>query len=70
MFMQVAQRLHSEEVGVYVGRIDCTRFTNVASHFSVRGFPTLLFVTRDKVVEYHGDRTKEELIDFAKRLKG
>jgi len=69
-YMQVAQALHSEDVGVHVGRIDCTRFASVATHFSVRGFPTLLFISQERVVEYHGDRTKEEIIDFAKRMKG
>jgi thioredoxin domain-containing protein 10 len=68
--MQVAQKLHADEIPVHVGRIDCTRFTGVASHFSVKGFPTLMFVNSEKVVEFHGDRTKEDIVDFAKRLRG
>ena len=27
---------------VRVGRIDCTRFTSVATEFSIKGFPTIL----------------------------
>ena len=68
--MQVAQKLHNEDIGVYVGRIDCTRFQNAATHFSVRGFPTLLFVNNERVVEFNGDRTKEDIIDFTRRLMG
>jgi thioredoxin domain-containing protein 10 len=70
VYMQVAQRLHNEEVGVHVARVDCTRFVSMATHFSVKGFPTLLFVRGSKQVEYHGDRSKEEIVDFAKRLNG
>ncbi|KAI1285422.1 Protein disulfide-isomerase TMX3 [Halotydeus destructor] len=69
-YMQVAQKLHNEDIGVHVGRIDCTRFQAVASHFSVRGFPTLMFINKDKVVEYHGDRTEDEILDFARRAVG
>ena len=30
------------KVPVRVGRIDCTRFTSVATEFSIKGFPTIL----------------------------
>lgn len=70
IYMQVAQKLHNEDLGVYVGRLDCTRFQVAAQHFAVRGFPTLLFVTPDRTVEYHGDRTKDEIVEFAKRMIG
>ncbi|RWS03494.1 protein disulfide-isomerase TMX3-like protein, partial [Dinothrombium tinctorium] len=69
-FMQVAQLVHNEDIGVLVGQVDCTRFTGVATHFNIKGFPTILFISSNKVVEYHGDRNKEDIVDFALRLSG
>lgn len=68
--MQVAQKLHNEDIGVHVGRLDCTRFAEAAQHFAVRGFPTLMFISSDRTVEYHGDRTRDEIVEFAKRMMG
>lgn len=70
VYMQVAQTLANEGSEVVVGRIDCTRFTAVTTTFPVKGFPTILFIHPDYIVEYDGDRTKEEITDFARRLSG
>lgn len=55
---------------VRVGRIDCTRFTSVATEFSIKGFPTILFIKGDLVFEYQGDRTRDDIVNFAYRLIG
>lgn len=68
VWAHVAQHLYSSSVRV--GRIDCTRFTNVAHTFKVRGFPTILFLKGDQQFTYDGDRTKDELVKFAMRLSG
>lgn len=68
--MEAATDIQKENLGVYVGKIDCTKYTSLASHFSIRGFPTILFIDKDKVVEFNGDRTIEDLVDFARRLSG
>ncbi|XP_015922648.1 protein disulfide-isomerase TMX3 [Parasteatoda tepidariorum] len=65
---QVAQSLVDTEIRV--GRIDCTRFTNVAHEFSVAGFPTILFIKGHKTVEYRGDRERTEIVEFARRMDG
>lgn len=70
IYMQVAQMLHNQDVAIYVARIDCTRYSSIASKFAVKGFPTILFISADKTVEFVGDRTKEDLVDFANRLSG
>lgn len=36
----VAQHLHA--TSIRVGRVDCTRFANVARAFDVKAFPTIL----------------------------
>ncbi|KAJ8686515.1 hypothetical protein QAD02_022309 [Eretmocerus hayati] len=64
----VAQSLHTSSVRV--GRIDCTRFTSVAHHFKIKGFPTILFLKGDEQFVYNGDRTRDELVKFALRLSG
>ncbi|GFT20048.1 protein disulfide-isomerase TMX3 [Nephila pilipes] len=65
---QVAQSL--VDTDIRVGRIDCTRFTSVATEFSVSGFPTILFIKGHKTVEYRGDRERHEIVDFARRMDG
>lgn len=70
VYMQVAQELAQEGSQVVVGRLDCTRFTSVATHFPVRGFPTILFINKDFMVEFDGDRSKEDILDFTRRLSG
>ncbi|GBM39110.1 Protein disulfide-isomerase TMX3 [Araneus ventricosus] len=65
---QVAQSL--VDTDIRVGRIDCTRFTSVATEFSVSGFPTILFVKGHKTVEYRGDRERNDIVEFARRMDG
>merc|ERR1712226_664868 len=55
---------------IRVGRIDCTRFTTVATEFAIRGFPTILFIKGDRVFEYEGDRTRDDIVNFALRVMG
>ncbi|XP_076338865.1 thioredoxin-related transmembrane protein 3 [Tachypleus tridentatus] len=68
IFNQVAQSL--VDSNIQVGRLDCTRFTSVATEFGIRGFPTVIFVKGHKNIEYKGDRTREEIVDFARRMDG
>ena len=69
IYMQVAQALHDNSA-IIVARVDCTKWPKVGAHFSVQGYPTIKFIRGEKVVEFSGDRTKEELVDFADRLSG
>uniref|UniRef100_A0A1B6MT86 Thioredoxin domain-containing protein n=2 Tax=Graphocephala atropunctata TaxID=36148 RepID=A0A1B6MT86_9HEMI len=65
----VAQSLYN--TNVRVGRVDCTRFTSLATKFEVTGFPTIMFLKGDMATHtYYGDRTKEEIINFAMRVSG
>lgn len=68
IYMQVAQRLAQEGSSVIVGKLDCTKYTNI--EFPVRGFPTILFINKDFTVEFDGDRSIDEITDFARRLSG
>lgn len=55
---------------IIVAKIDCTKYTSMASHFGVRGFPTILFIDSNRIVEFIGDRNKDEMFEFVKRLSG
>ena len=62
-----------KQVGIpnlMVGKIDCTKYTSMAQHFGVRGFPTIMYIDAQRRVEFVGDRNKDEMLEFAKRLSG
>ncbi|KAG0712338.1 Protein disulfide-isomerase TMX3 [Chionoecetes opilio] len=62
----VAYALYGTEIRV--GRVDCTRFTAVATEFVVKGFPTIMYVQGDTRHTFIGDRTKEDIVGFAVRM--
>ncbi|XP_055843944.1 protein disulfide-isomerase TMX3 [Episyrphus balteatus] len=68
VFGLVAQSLHS--TNVRVGRLDCTRFPAAAREFRIRGYPTIMFIKGNMEFTYSGDRTKEDLVDYALRMSG
>ena len=68
--MKVAQDLEKLNLPVHVARVDCTKFDSMSSTFSIRGYPTIKYISHDKEVEFLGERSIEELIDFAKRMAG
>ncbi|XP_040570200.1 LOW QUALITY PROTEIN: protein disulfide-isomerase TMX3 [Lepeophtheirus salmonis] len=55
---------------VRVGRVDCTRFPIVATEFNIQGFPTILFLKGENQYTYEGDRTREDIVAFSKKLLG
>ncbi|KPM05728.1 disulfide-isomerase TMX3-like protein [Sarcoptes scabiei] len=70
IWSQVAQQLTNIDPNIVVGRVDCAKHSNVATHFGIRGFPTIIYLNSQKRVEFKGDRTREEIIDFAIRING
>ncbi|XP_006612399.1 protein disulfide-isomerase TMX3 isoform X1 [Apis dorsata] len=68
IWAHVAQYLHA--TSIRVGRVDCTRFTNVAHAFKVKGFPTIIFLKGEQEFIYNGDRTRDEIVKFALRVSG
>ncbi|OWF52560.1 protein disulfide-isomerase TMX3-like [Mizuhopecten yessoensis] len=67
-FHQVSMSLRNTPVKV--GKLDCTRFSSVASEFSVKGFPTIKFFNGENIYTHRGDRTKEDIMEFVNRAKG
>ncbi|CAG7733529.1 unnamed protein product [Allacma fusca] len=66
IYNHVAQALH--DTAVRVAKVDCTRFPSVASEFSVRGFPTIIFMQGDKLEIYRGERVTDDIVNFAKKM--
>lgn len=68
IFKHVSQSLAHDPIRV--ARIDCTRFPSVAVEFGIRGYPTVMFLKGENTFTYEGDRTREDIVNFAKRLMG
>ncbi|KAL5021822.1 hypothetical protein ScPMuIL_000977 [Solemya velum] len=68
IYHQVDQELRNSNV--HVAKLDCTRYSNVASEFGVKGFPTIKFINGKNVYTHKGDRSKEDITQFALRAKG
>lgn len=68
IWAHVAQALY--KTNIRVGKVDCTRFPSIASEFDVSGYPTIKFIKPDGDYIFHGDRTKEDIVNFAIRMAG
>ncbi|XP_022660901.1 protein disulfide-isomerase TMX3-like isoform X2 [Varroa jacobsoni] len=68
VWSQVSQRL--VDTDIRVSRLDCTKYTSIAQQFRVSGFPTIMYINKDKQVEYRGERTITDILDFARRVHG
>ncbi|XP_053606677.1 protein disulfide-isomerase TMX3 [Plodia interpunctella] len=66
VWAHVAQTLYSSPIKV--AKVDCTRFSAVATHFKIRAYPTILFIKGSFRHEYNGDRLKEEMVNYALRM--
>ncbi|XP_040209840.1 protein disulfide-isomerase TMX3 isoform X2 [Rana temporaria] len=55
---------------VRVGKMDATVHSSIASEFGVRGFPTIKLLKGDMAYNYRGQRTKEDIVEFANRVAG
>lgn len=55
---------------VSIVKVDCTKFTDLCKKYSIRGYPSLLFFSNgEKVSEYQGSRSLDDLKDFVKKTK-
>ncbi|VDD92006.1 unnamed protein product [Enterobius vermicularis] len=66
----VGHALADQKSPVRVGKLDCTRFTRVASALDIQGYPTVIFFRNGEKRVYEGERRKEALVDFAVKGSG
>lgn len=52
------------KLNVSVERIDCDKEKKLCQSLGVPGYPTLLLHKDDKVIQYNGDRSKSDLLNF------
>ncbi|KAJ8303011.1 hypothetical protein KUTeg_019407 [Tegillarca granosa] len=67
-FHEVSVELRDSQIKV--AKLDCTRYSSVASEFGVRGFPTIKFISGDNEFTHKGERSKEDILEFANRAFG
>ncbi|XP_066257777.1 protein disulfide-isomerase TMX3 [Euwallacea similis] len=68
IWLHVAQAL--TRTNIKVGKVDVTKFPNVASEFKAYATPTIKFLRPDYEHTYNGERTKKALVDYALRMAG
>ena len=65
-----ASRLAKEtQVNVEFTAIECGTYTNVASEFNVRGFPTVILFKNGNQFVYEGKRVSSDIVDWIKNTK-
>ena len=42
---------------ITVAKLDATVYRSAAEKYGVRGFPTIRLISKDRVLEYNGERT-------------
>lgn len=65
---EIAEAL--SKTNINVGRIDCSQNSRLVKEFGIHGFPTIKFITSDSDYTFHGERNKDEIIQFATRISG
>ena len=47
-----------------MAKVDCTKHAIVCKRFNVKGYPTLIFFSKGKMLKYKGNRITSSLVDF------
>ncbi|XP_047534884.1 protein disulfide-isomerase TMX3-like [Vanessa atalanta] len=66
IWAHVAQSLYNTPIKV--AKVDCTRFTAVATHFKVRAYPTIMFIKGEFRHVYSGERVEDDMVNYAMRM--
>jgi protein disulfide-isomerase-like protein len=60
--LAASEELHSS---VHIGRVDCTKESDLRTRFAISGYPTLLMFSGKKIYKFTGSRNQEMLLTFA-----
>jgi hypothetical protein len=52
------------KLNVPVERVDCEKNKNLCESLGIPGYPTVLLHKEDKIIQYNGDRSKTDLLNF------
>jgi len=61
---------HFINTDVTIAKIDATRFTKAASHFEIKGYPTIKFISNNEVFSFNGDRKLNAIVEFVDKANG
>ncbi len=73
IYQQVAEHFQSNRDKVIIGKIDATANEVEAEGVEITGFPTLYFFSKEnklEPIEYEGERTVEDIIEFVENQLG
>ena len=63
---QVAELL-KDDGHIAVGKVDCSDNHALANRFAVKSYPTVKLISNGRVYHFTGDKTLENLLEFARR---
>merc|ERR1719215_1980719 len=61
---KLGKRLGESDSNVKVGKVDATTEVLTARRFDIRGFPTLVLLTKGRIKRYSGNRNEDKLYEF------
>ena len=61
-YERIAQRL---EGNINVASVDVPANRDLGTRFEIKGFPTIIFLSKGKVYQFKGRRTFEDIVEFA-----
>lgn len=63
----IYERVATELVGtVNVAKVDCTENKGVSLRFNIRGFPTMVLISKGRTYMYKDERSFESIVEFAR----
>ncbi|CAK8684748.1 unnamed protein product [Clavelina lepadiformis] len=69
-WLEVGAELSRKKSDVSVARLDATKYSKIASHFGIRGFPTIMFFKNGQKLEYNSARNKHSIMSFVDKASG
>lgn len=65
IWAEVGKTLHGSSITV--AKLDATRYSALAKHFGIRGFPSIKFIKGKRVITFEGERTVQDFVQFAEK---
>mmetsp|Transcript_33379 Transcript_33379/g.72976 ORF Transcript_33379/g.72976 Transcript_33379/m.72976 type:complete len:476 (+) Transcript_33379:66-1493(+) len=59
-----------KDKGILLGKVDATEEKDVASKYSVKGFPTIVWFEEGRETEYDGGRTADTIVEWVLSMTG
>ncbi|KAF5303370.1 hypothetical protein FQR65_LT08283 [Abscondita terminalis] len=69
-YIKAAKELADKESPIKLGKVNCTQEVNIAQHFQIKGFPTILFFKKGHIINYTGARTSKYIVLWLEKKSG